>query len=291
MKNLYAILFLFLFAGTSNAQKIRFCDTSNKWTLSAHSVINPIPCSNYAFRQFGIDTIVNGVSYRHLSDQDHAIVREDTLLGKVFYRRPGVDTTDQILYDYNWQVGDTTVCDFQQHISIVTAIDSVQINNIWHKVWDIEYYDSTQPGLGPAKIIEGIGSNRSPLYSLSPSSRDCRSLRCFENNGIMPTMSDYVGPFDNNNSCPLSTSSINRTTQQISIVPNPVTGDSKIVFKSTIKSGQLTVFNSIGQKVIDVPVQDITEYKIGDKITVQGLYYFMVTDLAENSTHTGKFVY
>lgn len=294
MRYLYAIIFLLLFASNANAQKIRFCDTSNRWKVTVNSIVNPTACNNYEFRQYGADTVINGLSYRYLEDQDRAYVREDTVSGKVFYRMIGlindnswVDTLEQVLYDNNWQVGDTT---FYQHgnfsyLAIITSADSVQINNVWHKTW---YADGMT-----SFIIEGIGSVYGPLFPLFPSMLDnCRSLQCFENNGIRPTMSDYVGWwFDNSNSCTLSTPSTNRTTQQISIIPNPVTGDSKIIFNSTIKSGQLTVFNSIGQKVIDEPVDDATEYQIGGKIMVRGLYHFMLTDESDNSSYTGKFVY
>lgn len=292
MKHLYTVILLFLFAGNIDAQKIRFTDTSNVWCAmyNATQVYEP------HYFSFNGDSIINGLTYQKLYGgylAEPVLIREDTVLQKVYIlpnSNIGNDTgtAERLLYDYTLQVGDTIT---QIHQSdtfrhYVSGIDSVLINNVWHKVWDMSPVTSDQ-----YYVIEGIGAIRSPWFPAYPvMSLGFYVFSCFTNADGQPLVAPSVGNFDNYNSCLLNLKS-NVSNKNVAVFPNPITNESKIVFNTTIKSGQLSVFNSIGQKVIDVPVLNTTEYKIGDKITVQGLYYFILTDGSDNSSYTGKFVY
>ena len=287
MKYLYSIIFL-LVGCAASAQKIRFTDTSNKWAVKRASLLNPYICNQSSQRTFLGDTTIGGVFYQKLFDNSvTAFVREDTLQQIVYYRlhdvwNSGLDTSEQVLYNYNLQPGDSVVrnwdqASFTEHI---LELDSVLIGGVLHRVWrtNVSY------------TMEGIGDVRGPLFPPLPIFLDnCNYLNCFYTNGTQPLLSSYVEAFDNYNSCLLNTKNVSEKTTLANVSPNPVTSESRLIFPYNIKSGILIIYNCVGQGVARVAIEDRAEYRLGKLIGVHGMYYFILTDEGTQTSYRGKF--
>jgi hypothetical protein len=126
------------------------------------------------------DTTINGLTYHKLftpfiqeilnvnclmwmTTGYKGAIREDTLLRMIFFV-PQSDTTEQLLYDFNMQVGDTVQGYLRGYLQpgfdTVIAIDSVLIGQDYRKRWYINNSYSIY-------IIEGIGSTYG-LFEQSP---------------------------------------------------------------------------------------------------------------------------
>src|SRR5204863_2804445 len=82
-------------------------------------------------------------------------IRQDTMNRKVFFVSPS-NTTEQLLYDFNMQVGDTVkgyIETFTSPSDTVKSIDSVLVGNSYRKRWTIN-----TGFLWEVRFIEGIGS-------------------------------------------------------------------------------------------------------------------------------------
>ncbi len=309
MKKANLILLFALATLSSFGQKIRFSDSTNtwRWFECSHTTL-PIICNTLHDSYSGtiyFDThkyIKYGMSY----------IREDTATGIVYIRywipcTAVMDTTDRVLYNYNWSVGDTVwpihFC-FGALVSWVTTIDSTKINSRWYKVWHFQGRDTTiASSYFVYNVIEGIGCTNGIDYPINPYTpfENSQQLICFSNQGNTDSLNipvsswgiDHTIYFDNSISCATHTLKVNKLFSQnreSSIIPNPIDNTTKIAFPYNI-SGSLTVLNSIGQVVVNMPFTNKDELLIGDKITAPGLYYYRVTDEGNGKVFSGKFVY
>jgi len=282
---------------SSFGQKIHFSDSTNLWhwyTWSSAIIFTP-----YYYDDIYLDdTLIYGTNYKILDhDWTTVFIREDTVVRKVFTinsSTPDTDTTEQLLYDYTLNLGDT----FRTHHSVhfVSAIDSVLINSIWHKTWHLHGFstDITGSFLNDYDVIEGIGCVNDPCFPIWPFTFETETdLSCFSNRGTTPPLSHMVGPYFNNiTSCSftfgLSIYNVAAITNAAQLYPNPIDNTSKIVFPYSISSGDLVIINDIGQAVINMPIQNKEEVLIGDKIKVPGIYYYRVTDNLSGQVFSGK---
>ncbi len=234
------LLFTVLASLSANAQKIRFTDTTNQWTLL--SLTADLTSGTIDVR-FGKDTMLAGYSYRTLNS---IAIREDTADHRLYFR--GIyfpaDTAEHVLFDYNLQVNDTFTLAVGNRYSkhIVHSIDSVQIGNNHYKTWDMRATRSNPPSGYGAKdyiFIEGLGTNYGPAFSTYPFIFEgCEQLRCFSNQGVvskciphvsLPCSSWYIrGPqpvswFDNEASCSftLAVANVAGKTSVPVLYPNP----------------------------------------------------------------------
>lgn len=301
MKKIVLALLLLILDSSSFAQKIRFTDSANVWKgfnidLSTYPITT---IENYTASYLS-DSVVNGHTYKVLFFNidalfiDLYLIREDTLTSKVYAKNPAAtgfssDTTEQILYDYNWRIGDTVNRDWsEQHFkNYVYDIDSTLINGTWYKVW---HFEGTS---GLYDVIEGIGCVSDPAFPMIPSSFESYiQLTCFSNNGFAPAVSPKVGNyFDNATSCTLAVNDIIKKNKNAVVSPNPITTDSKITLPYSISSGTLVVLNDIGQTIINTPFQNKDELLIGDKVATPGIFFYRVTDKSTGNVFAGKFVY
>jgi len=307
MKRTLLIFLLITLFTSSYAQKIRFSDSTNVWNGFLWSdATDPRISIPYSDSYIG-DTILHGSSYKLLNHEAAGVgtvvfIREDTLSQKVFCIMtlyPDNDTTEQLMYDYSLNTGDTFRTN---HINyLVISRDSVIINSLSYHTWHMHPFriDSIDMGIGFAndiEVIDGIGSINDPYFPLRPFSQETiTNLTCFSTHDSTPPLSDTVGPyFNNTTSCSLTfglgVNNINNKQNAVTIFPNPIDETSKIVFSNTISSGAVVVFNDIGKVILNIPFQNKAELLVGDKIKVSGIYFFKVIDKDNGNEFCGKFV-
>lgn len=276
--NRYILIFivlLFFTAQSAYAQKIRFTDTTNIWKLQYSSgwpLIN-----NYENRYFDGYVTKNNTTYTNI--KYIGLCREDTALKKVFVTT-FADTTEDVLYDYNLEIGDTFTYRFlQQHeppAGVVTKIDSIAINAVYHKIWKLE---NLPPYLYNATLVEGIGLLIWSTFEHS------RSTVCFHNKGNMITVDQYISQ----STCMLAVNDKNNL-QNTPICPNPANRHSVISFPFPIQSGNLTITDMSGKILSRKSINNQSEITIGD-LPANGLYFFQLTDIHTTTPYYGKFIY
>lgn len=242
------------------AQQIRFTDTSNTWSV-LNSTIDQCYTSYYHYNG---ETIINAKKYLLL---DGVFVREDTLLKRVYVIPPAGETqdfslTERILYDYNWQVGDTVRYDypFKHFKYTITSIDSTQINSKWYKIWHFENAmsnDTFQNTTTTASynIVEGIGSLNHPWFPVYPYTFEgYYTLSCFSENNISPEVNPAIGGFNNTTSCTLRTNVLSMRNKQIQVFPNPV--NTILYFSGAqLNETKIVVTDIPGRKLISSTLQ------------------------------------
>ena len=203
--NKYFLFIIFSIAFSVKAQTSvyhEFPDSNANWNI--HFYVYPTlswpPSSEHYTTTISGDTIINASTYHKLNiphiqvDTNGACfmifftgyqgaIRQDTLIKKVYYVSP-YDTTEQLLYDFTLQIGDTVKGYFGPNYLVfpatVYSIDSILIGNNYRKMWNIS-------GGIINTIIEGIGSSFGLLESPYPNaSFQCPlefTLTCFSQNG------------------------------------------------------------------------------------------------------------
>lgn len=294
-------------------QKIHFSDTSNLWSVVTSSCGGDEHMPLVDVTYYSADTIFNGAYYKVLSGyQSNAFIREDTSEGKVYAfvaDYPSYDTTEQLLYDYTLQFGDTFVSKFTRHV--VSGIDSVVINNTIHKVWYLSCIGPFgQYNFVDYKVIEGLGCTNAPLYPSYPYFfEECIFEICFNNNGGNPVFGNAIDTFhwqyypyfwfgtvyyDNVTSCAedfnVAVHNVSGNATETLVFPNPITSSSKIILPGEISSGTLWITNQLGQLIQQREITRQKEINIGDAILQPGLYYYHIYDNINQVSLKGKFV-
>jgi hypothetical protein len=161
---------------------------------------------HYVDYQFSIeitgDTVFNGMRYHKLNtpivqSTDTACTytyfegyrgcyRNDSIAKKVYFISR-YDSTEQILYDFNMQVGDTAHSYiFSGNETVVDHIDSVLVGSDYRKSWHFRCVWTSWTGGGDI-LIEGLGYTGG-LIELNPG---CTidglyiTTECFKNNGVV----------------------------------------------------------------------------------------------------------
>ncbi len=294
MKSLSTFFFFFIvFSSAVFGQKIRFTDTLNRWTYIHAS--DPAPPYAPFFNQFWKykgDTVVNAVVYRKLSCTGWAppglsLIREDIPNGKVYGKYVVYnDTNERLLFDYNLGLGDTMVTKVLNHrfFAVITSVDSVLMNNIWHKVQHFgNVSDSLQHYYG-FNVTEGIGCDYDMLYSAYPHIDEPTSVLCsFTRNSFY-----YYGTLAG---CSLTVGDEREPAQKIFVCPNPLVSYSAIRFKIPVTSGRILVYNSVGVLVYEAAINNTNHIPIGAFISTPGQYFYRITDTDKNQSYTGKFIF
>ncbi len=305
MKKPLLLALLFLISLSSFGQKIKFSDSTNQWKVFYHYCGDNRLGSSWTLHSYIGDTEYHGMKYKILSDAYgsgfNSFIREDTIIKKVFTISliHDNDTIEKVLYDYTLNVGDT----FKTAVSVhyVSSIDSVIINSKWHKIFDFFPVSCSgcSTGWGPREyiVIEGIGSLNSPVFPIDAIGFEgCITLTCFNNQGSTPSLSHLAGSyFNNTSSCGLTfgedVKNINFQTEIAFVTPNPIIESSKIQLPHSIPSITLTITNTLGQIVAQIPFQNKQELPIGDLVKSPGIYFYRVKDNGSGEIFSGKFVY
>ena len=188
---------------------------------------------NYSITISG-DTTINSLTYRKLITPFANTIslrgykgafRQDIAAKKIYYV-PRNETTEQLLYDFTLQVGDTvkgyTQANLQQKDTI-KSIDSVLVGNSYRKRWLVNSSYNIY-------FIEGIGSTYG-LFELSPGNTPDFpdfSINCYRES------SQTLYP-DLQTNCELinSVKQIDINSNQIRILQNSQDGSFKIAFDNT----------------------------------------------------------
>jgi hypothetical protein len=220
----------------------------------------------------------------------HGFLRDDTLNKKV-YGFTTDTTSEQLLYDFSLNVGDTTsVFSFMwgtygyAYVK-VSAIDSILILGQYRKRLAIVDLDGNSQPL-PEYWIEGIGSTfglfKSGITGHPPNSwggLGVPQLACFQQNDSLL----YHNP--NVSSCYTSVGSPSLTkSNSVQIFPNPT--KDKIYFSNLSSINRVCLYNNLGQ------LQLTKLYQNNEGIDVsnlsKGMYFYTITTAQKSMS--GKFV-
>ena len=274
MKNKILLLLFLVNAAYCLAQQYIPFPTSNAvWRENGVNFSSGVP-GTYDLYYYEIDisrdTFINGYTYHEVqmggygrsylnyvpynsgppAEICHGAFREDSLK-HIFYYNYWTNT-EFLLYDFNLSLGDTLPVTMMNlgNDNIVTAIDSISINGIYHKRYQIE--STWNPGQPFAAYIEGVGSTMGltggELHITEPPFEVYSWLICFSENGST-TMIDTLS---SQSDCDLlnSVESHFDPNQKIAftIFPNPVISHFSIrTFNSEI--GSIAIYDVLGNKV------------------------------------------
>jgi hypothetical protein len=315
VKRIVLLTILFLLCIHSFAQKIQFTNNTNVWSVidSTIGCCIPIPTA-YTTAHYDITVSVNGRTYQRLYDPQVGdfLVREDS--NRVYLVQYNTDdSSERVLYDFNLQQNDTlrTVYTQDTYVAWVSTLDSTQIYGTWYKVW---HFTGLDYGLDSTRnfsynVIEGMGCTNGPYYPASPYALTAFSeqLLCFKNdmgyttalsNSVLAFGHYYTSSFDNYNSCndfiinPALALGVSQVTAagNVSVVPDPINENSKIIVPYLISSGSLVIVHELGQMVTNTTFQNKNELPIGNIVSARGIYFYRVTDNQSGKFFSGKFV-
>ncbi len=311
MKYFFITLTALIFTSTLFAQQYRSFPMSDAywiyvWDNGQSSSPQNYPRYRYLQYMFdGKDTVIKGHTYKTIVQREYAdsslnpglpthtnkianlpdtqvlAIREDNK--KIMaYILPGADiwhtdTAEIVLYDFNFNIGDTlkTIFALQLQNFVFIGSDSVLVGNIYHKVWRTN---------SPRYIIEGIGTGNG-LYSML-TGQNTVYLSCFNRDGYgtyspastscfyihkMGTLTDIASAGDKD--------------KNISVSPNPFSNEIKINAGMPV---ELKIYNSLGQVVLKDKLQ--SNKNINTSSLPGGTYLVELVNRDMNFRQTEKLV-
>jgi hypothetical protein len=288
MKYIFLSLFIFFSVQVNSQSSIyhEFPDSNATWNFHSNNFcwfpqgsIDDL----YSFTLSG-DTTINSNIYHKLNTpfiQHNGIgqcsslpigyrgaLREDVLNKRVYYIAP-LSTVEELLYDFNLNVGDTitgALSAVSGILDTVISIDTILIGNDYRKIWYISSYYSIY-------IIEGIGSTYG-LISQTPGNipdadgieLDCHSV-------------DMIPLYPNNSTSCNTITSIKynkRNNANISIMPNPSNGAFIVELPSNHNWVTLNIADNQGKTVRQENVS--TQSKVSFSLDISGLYLLRLVD-------------
>lgn len=271
MKNLILLIFTLATLASKAQTSVyhAFPESGAIWNFEMNVSCPPIfsYSENYSITTTG-DTLINSQTYHKLSipavvkSHDTTICggivpgykgafRQDTLSKKVFIVLPSYNT-ELLLYDFNMQVGDTVQGITAPYFDTVVSIDSVLVNNHYHKRWKLNSDNNIF-------LIEGVGSTYGliqPQPGFSIGTFPYYGLSCFSRDGMTLYPNTSVN-------CELITA-VNQPDQVsafVKIFPNPSNGLFRVdVSNANMKEIQLT--DVFGNVILKQGLNNQTELKI-----------------------------
>lgn len=220
------ILFLCASVQVSAQSPYRPFPESNAGWVEEHGWLQPLmECGDYEYISctrpvyFGADTVIggnlyhrlltHGLCYWQLTDptqtlppwcsgtsgyyaepgHEFAYIRQDTMERKVYIF--DVQTgAEELLYDFTISTGPypaTYNNPYPGNVSVV-ALDSMELNDGWHRTWVLGWEVGGSIDSAFCKVIEGIGSTYGILSTLAPPFENGDWLECHAvaGNGIYP---------------------------------------------------------------------------------------------------------
>lgn len=304
MKNIILLLISTIFLNNLNAQKIRFSDTNNRWKTVSRSESNPghVITTSYGDIRYSSRTITkNNKTYRALSDSRRmAWIHEDTVANIIYCINStdgnfNVDTNEYVLFDYNLKTGDTFSSAIQPidipitAKCVVTNVDSIMLNNYWHKRFHLNYFQGSFTGT--YIFTEGIGIGR-PLTTLTGPC-GCTltpvfysQFICFHQAGKVP-QTDTGSLYDCD--VTLNVGAINDLAT-LKIYPQPTTGEINIELPVELSHGILYIINNMGQIVSEQSFNNSSTIKYSNT-NLHGLYYYKIADYDKSYQYTGRLLF
>jgi len=307
-KALLILVFLLSFA-QAKSQRIHLVDTANRWAVEHSAVAVPEHGVSFLRLQLTKDTIYYGQNYKMMEIVSFldigtiipgtgvgvgGLYREDTLQKKAWCINFWYgDTTEHLIYDNSWQVGDSVRwkspnsslnCSF-----IISKADSTLINNVWHKVFSCQNNGCSSSAR--FKIIEGIGSDGGPGFPTAPATfEDHWSLRCFTNMTLTPSGGLNLS-FSLGSNCSLAIDDdFILADSDVRVIPNPVSAWSKIVLPYNFKDGIYTIYNYSGQMIKSSQFGNSSNIPLAELNFKSGIYFFKIIDRSSGKVFSGNFL-
>jgi hypothetical protein len=285
-----AICFLLaLTASSSFGQKIRFTYPGNRWVVGD---ANPGGSYQLGYGYYPSDSVLHGRIYKRFSQYNN-FVREDTAAGYVYYFDFAADT-ERVLYNYNWQLGDTilyhlagsTVADS------VIGMDSILIDSTWHRLWTMQ---GIPYGAREYTIIEGIGATTRPI-DIVPCFEAASRLSCFVKDSLYPTFTapyrmcfHASGMFTNDSFCiPFYVRTPDlQLNPKVALFPNPASDVVHVLIKETTPSTNEVVIQAYDMLGSCIYAENVSRRTADHEIPVNnwpaGLYTVMIQGYGENN--------
>ena len=257
-----------------------------------------IPTAEYQY-SFSGDTFFNSVSYKKLNRSgvtecfptDWGYVgalRDDTLMHVVYFI-PKDSLSEQVLYDFNLNFGDTVHGYFDCGNNItVTQIDSIVLGGILRKrisigsIFSSCYYTGAWAQIN-SFYIEGIGSRKGLIDPLELNGIFSFVLNCFSDStgSIFPNTSTSCILLNTGNS-------IENISESIEINPNPINQNS-ILRSNKYVISKISIYNLLDQKIIEKDINALS-FPLGKLINSSGIFICNIK-LINGSTITKKIIH
>ncbi len=297
MKQILSILLLFYSLSTTSQTSVYhpFPDSSALWNFQREIFCQFFLSYEHYSIQITGDTTINNQTYHVLNTRSittdnpscfgwggigyRGAIRQDTVLKKIYYVQP-TDSVEQLLYDFNLQVGDTVRGFTQEGVfspDIVLEIDSILIGSDYRKRWFIN------SGYG-IYMIEGVGCTNG-LIELSPGNiidGITSSLSCFSQNNVT------LYPFPTY-TCNLVDLVNNIDGSKILISPNPFHSETKIFFDPDFLFSDLSVYNSMGRLVKSERINGGAYYLFLRNSLTEGMYFINLNS-DKGKTYSAKLI-
>lgn len=163
-------------------------------------------------------------------------------------------------------------------------------------MWQVDVMNGNSLYTNYFRIIEGVGTTKGPWFAAFPDEfENGFTLNCFYNNGIHPILSPAVKSptgylYNNDKSCELSVDEQNLQRLDASVVPNPITNDSKILLPNMLQKGYIYITDMLGRQLYAEEIRNKKEVRLGHIRFSPGTYFYRIVDYG-NSSFTGSFVY
>lgn len=215
------------------------------------------------------DTLAYGYNWKKIIKtnsygffESGALLREDTLIGKVWYRplEHGGDTT-YLAFDFDLEEGDTfdLSSNYDPWLTSV-MVDSTDIADTGKRIRFNSFIEQGEN----ITFIEGVGGNQGPIYKESSGLLQ-PYLLCAYKDGVQ-TYSNIS--YEGNCSPPTSINLIDLA-KGIEVYPNPVVDVLNIKNVSEIEFEKIEIYDALGRKVSSIfykPTIDFNDL-------MPGLYY------------------
>jgi hypothetical protein len=301
----FILLFLSLSAAVStSAQKIWFSDTANSWKTVGASAMG---CEWQRIATYGADTIISGLHYRKINYSltivtsssgctadlgKNFYIREDSNNNLVFYRTLAPSSQEELLYNYNLNLGDTIQYKISAGVTVadsVVGIDTVLINGMARRVFDFQNKEGR--GLRAYTVIEGVGCTNNPVFPafMAACSEYNENLTCFSQNGLAADFfmrQNYCYTLGGNYTinCDATTVGIasNNTyvTPIAKVFPNPASSAINIATENELyNNGSVLVYDLSGRKIFNAPISTSEKVlSINTSSWHNGLYLVLLQD-------------
>lgn len=289
MRHLYLLLLLIGLNGFSQSYT-PFPMENASWIESYFGMQTKCGYSN--FYTTG-DTVINNLTYHKVTEYFHYTMsdfngncngalneghtyrgsyRNDSLNKKVFWISSN-NTNEILLYDFNLQIGDTIPYNPTFGVAVVTDIDSIQVNSIYHKRYKIDscqtgwYYDNNY-------IIEGIGSSRGLIYGNNCPFEQFHDLVCF---GINSNYVNLDPDPSSGTSCSFLATPMSKKQSEIKLFPNPAHSEININLGTTILSS-ISIIDLSGRTLKEIKTSGKSHVIIDINHLSKGCYIFQLVE-------------
>lgn len=271
MKTLYNLRFLTILlisvsfaASDSNAQTNHYFQNDPVWRINS-SCATPYPCIQNEDLIYFVsgDTVINDLEYVKVGRLGHGqyiwmdnppnngcegsydfeqdpefFLRSEN---KMIYIRFSETEQEELLYDFNLEVGDTLPATYNNDWATITvsAVDSILMEGEYYKRFALE-------GGSGEYLIEGIGGTSGLISPMAVGLECGYALSCFSlnNNNYYPSVDA---------DCDYSVGMEEETRPEITVFPNPMSSVTNITVNDVSGPFEVMVFDSFGREIKRIP--------------------------------------